>query len=212
MIRRAVGVLAALAVVGCVPRLAPLSGAPAPVSAIPRAEVPKGHHQIVFNWELTDLDLATRGEGAARIASPDSARLDFFLGGSLGGAAVLIGDSLTVPGGPDMVRRLVPPPILLWVALGRAALPALPDTVVRLDGPVLRADVGRPVAWRFTFRGDTLTRADRVDRGKVVEWVERVDSTHVRYRNEGSRRSLQLSITRRAEVPEFDASIWRFDR
>lgn len=212
MIRRIAAALAALAVVGCVPRLSPLTGAPVPLSAIPRTGIPDGHHKLVFNWELTELELRNRGDGVARIAHPDSARLDFFLAGGFGGgAAVLIGDSLSSPGG-DMVRRLVPPPTLLWAALGRAALPSLPDTVVRLEGAVLRADVGRPVAWRFTFHGDTLTRAERVDGGKVQEWVERVDSAHVRYRNEGSRRSLLLSITRRDEVPEFDASIWRFDR
>jgi hypothetical protein len=159
---------------------------------------------------LNDLTLTSRGDGAARIAYPDSVRLDFFLAGGLGGgSAVLIGDSLTAPGG-DMVRKLVPPPTLLWAALGWAALPNLPDTVVRLEDGVLRADVGRPVSWRFTFHGDTLVRADRVSGGKVEEWVERMDSTHVRYRNEGSRRSLTLSITRREGGSEFDASIWHF--
>jgi hypothetical protein len=210
--RRLALVACALVVIGCVPRLSPLTGALAPVTAIPRTAVPEGHTKIVFDWELTDLTLTSRGDGAARIAHPDSVRLDFFLAGGFGGgSAVLIGDSLTAPGG-DMVRKLVPPPTLLWAALGWAALPNLPDTVVRLDGAVLRADVGRPVAWRFTFHGDTLARADRVDGGKVVEWVERVDSTHVRYRNESSRRSLTLSITRHEGVPDFDASIWRLSR
>lgn len=204
--------MAALALVACVPRLTPLTGAPVPVSAMPHPGVPVGFHKIVFNWELTDLQLTSRGEGAAQIAFPDSARLDFFLGGGFGaGAAVLIGDSLSTPGG-DMVRRMVPPSSLLWAALGRAAVPALPDTVVWVDGAVLRADIGRPVAWRFTFRGDTLARAERIDGGKVREWVERLDSAHVRYRNEGAHRSLLLSITRREEVSKFDASIWRLDR
>ena len=211
MIWRGAASVALIAVAACVPRLSPLTGAPAPVNAIPRPQIPKGYHKIVFNWQVTELELTSRGEGVARIAHPDSARLDFFLGGGFGGgSAVLIGDSLTAPGG-DQVRRLVPPPTLLWAALGRAALPSLPDTVVRLDGAVLRADVGRPVAWRFTFHGDTLARAERVDGGKVAEWVEHVDTAHVRYRNEGSRRTLLLSITRQEEVPQFDASIWRFD-
>jgi hypothetical protein len=111
-----------------------------------------------------------------------------------------------------MVSRIVPPPPLLWAALGRVALPNLPDTVIRIDGPTLRADVGNPVAWRLTFRGDTLTRAERVENGRVVEWVDRADPTHVRYRNQSARRSLQLTLTRSSEVPGFDASIWRFDR
>jgi hypothetical protein len=81
-----------------------------------------------------------------------------------------------------------------------------------VEGGVLRADIGRPVAWRLTFRGDTLVRAERVAGGKVLEWMERTDSAHVRYRNEGARRSLELTITRTDVVPDFDASIWRFGR
>ena len=80
------------------------------------------------------------------------------------------------------------------------------------DNAGSRPPLGRPVAWRLSFRGDTLVRAERVDGGKVAEWMERTDGSHVRYKNEGSRRSLRLSITRSEEVDSFDASIWRFDR
>ena len=204
-------VVAALA--ACVPRLTPLTGAAAPAGVLPRTGAPIGHHQIVFNWEYEDRDMNGRGDGVARIAAPDSARLDFFLGGGFGGgAAVLIGDSLHLPTGVDFAGRLVPPPPLLWAALGRVALPSLPDTVIRVEAGVLRADIGRPVAWRLTFHGDTLVRAERVDGGKVLEWMERTDSAHVRYRNESARRSLALTITRTDVVPEFDASIWRLNR
>ena len=206
-----------LAAAACMPpRLAPLSGVPVPAERLPRAMLAPGHRKLVFNWELDDREMSGRGEGAARIATPDTARLDFVLAGGYGsGAAVLVGDALQMPPnvtGGDLIRRLMPPPPLLWAALGRSALPNLPDTVIRVEGTTLRADVGRPVAWRLTFRGDTLVRAERVDGGRVAEWVERSDSTHIRYRNEGSRRSLRLTITRSEEVPGFDASIWRFDR
>jgi hypothetical protein len=202
---------------GCVPpKLTPLSGAPAPDAKLPRASVPLGHHKLVFNWELDDREMSGRGEGAARIASPDTARLDFVLAGGYGsGAAILLGDVVQTPPnmtGGDFMRRLIPPAPMLWAALGRAALPNLPDTVIRVEGTTLRADVGQPVAWRLTFHNDTLFRAERVAGGRVAEWVERSDSTHIRYRNEGSRRSLRLTITRSEEVPGFDASIWRFDR
>jgi hypothetical protein len=164
---------------------------------------------VVFQWELVDGEITARGDGVARIASPDSVRMDFFLGGGMGGgAAVLIGDSLSVPG-PDLVRKLVPPRALLWAALGRLDLPAERDTVVRVDGPIVRADVGSPVHWRVSFRGDTLTRLDRVEGGRLQEWVERTADQKVRYRNESSRRTLSLVIQRSNEVPAaFDASIW----
>jgi hypothetical protein len=207
-----VGSICAIVVAACVPRLAPLTGVEAPASRLPRTNFPGGHHKVVFTWELEDRDMTGRGDGAARIAAPDSARLDFYLGGGFGGgAAVLIGDSLRAPGG-DLVKRLVPPPTLLWAALGRVALPNLPDTVIRVEGATLRADIGRPVAWRLSFHGDTLVRAERVDGGRVLEWVDRADPQRVQYRNESARRSLRLTITRTEEASEFDASIWRFDR
>ena len=208
----AASAIAVTAVTGCVPRLTPLSGAPVPASRLPHTAVAPGRHKIVFNWELRDRDLDTRGEGVARIAAPDSARLDFFLGGGFGGgAAVLIRDSVQIPGG-DLVKRLVPPPTLLWAALGRVALPNLPDTVIRIEGETLRANIGRPVAWRLTFHGDSLFRVERVDDGRVAEWIDRSNPSQIRYRDERARRSLQLTVTRTEEVPEFDASIWRIDR
>jgi hypothetical protein len=213
MKRLVIAAALALALGACVPRLSPLSGAAAPASRLPRPML-TGHQHILFNWELQDRDMVGRGEGVARLAAPDSGRLDFFLAGGFGGgAAVLIGDSLRLPASAvgDLVNRIVPPAPLLWASLGRAALPNLPDTVIRVDGATLRADVGSPVAWRLTFHGDTLVLAERVDGGRVVEWVDRSDPAHVRYRNASARRSLQLTITRTTEVQGFDASIWRFD-
>ena len=205
-------VATAIGAAACVPHLSPLSGTTLPASALPRPTMPPGRAKIVFNWELQDRETTTRGEGAARVAFPDSARLDFFLaGGIAGGGAVLIGDSLQAPGG-DFIRKLIPPPPMLWAALGRLALPNLPDTVIRGEGTSVRADIGRPVNWRLTFHGDTLVRVERVDGDRVLEWVDRSDPKHVSYRNTVARRSLQLTITRTDEVPSFDASIWRLDR
>lgn len=197
-------------VAGCAPpRIAPLEGAPAPVQALPKGTLPDGTRQVVFKWELHDGEMNARGDGVARIAAPDSVRLDFFLGGGFGGgAAVLIGDSLQVPG-PDAARRLIPPRALLWAALGRLDIPAERDTSVRVDAGVLRADIGAPVRWRVTFRGDTLTRLERVDGGRLQEWVERAADQSVQYRNEASRRTLSLVIQRSDAVPPFDPAIWR---
>lgn len=197
--------------VGCAPpRVAALPGTLVPVQQIPTGILPSGRRQVEFEWELHDGEIIARGDGVARIASPDSVRMDFFLAGGFGsGAAILIGDSLQVPG-PDMARRLVPPRALLWAALGRFDIPPLPDTIVRVDGPVLRADIGAPVSWRASFRGDTLVRLERVDAGRLQEWVERTADQKVQYRNESARRSLSLVIQRSNAVASFDPSIWRF--
>lgn len=197
--------------VGCAPRVQPLPGTPAP-AVLPPARLPPGHRHIVFRWELEDVDLSSRGEGAARAAAPDSARLDFFLAGGLGGgAAVLIGEELRLPPrGDDLARRLVPPPPLLWATLGRLAVPALRDTVARVDGDTLRADIGNPVAWRVTFVRDSLRRLERVEDGRVTEWVDRSGDGRVRYRHHASRRQLDLTILRSEDVRAFDPAIWVF--
>jgi hypothetical protein len=174
---------------------------------VPSTEIPPIHRQIVFDWELVDRDVNGRGEGVARIAGPDSARLDLFLGGGFGsGAAILIADSLYIPGS-GLPRRFIPPPPLLWAALGRVALPALRDTTARVDGELLRVDIGAPVSWRLTFRRDSLVRLERIRDGRITEWVERSGNV-VHYRSEEARRALSLTIKRAQEVPPFDASIW----
>jgi hypothetical protein len=159
---------------------------------------------------LQDPDLTARGEGAARLAPPDSARLDFFLaGGGPSGAAVLVDGDLRLPSqAEDMSRRLVPPAPLLWGALGRVAVPPAPDTTVRVDGDTLRADIANPVAWRLTFVHDSLRRVERVDGNRIIEWVERFAGGRVRYRHETSRRQLELFITRSDDVSAFDPAIW----
>jgi hypothetical protein len=180
---------------------------------LPRAAIGRGHHRILFNWEVNQYEMTTRGEGVARIASPDSARLDFFLGGGFGaGYVVLVGDSLRTPPNSDAPKGLIPSSTLLWAALGRVALPNLPDTVIRVEGVTLRADIGRPVAWRLSFHGDSLFRVERVQGDRVAEWVDRSDPSHVKYRNEGARRTVQLTVTKSEDGGDFDAAIWRFDR
>jgi hypothetical protein len=193
--------------VSCAPRAGSLSGTPTPVR-FPTTELPRGHQRVVFRWEYVDQALAAKGEGVARISAPDSVRLDFFLDGGLGnGFAIVIGDSVSTPGGDD-VRRYLPPVSLLWAALGRLAVPALPDTVAKVDGDALRADIGRNPSWRVTFVADRLTRLDRIVDGRRLEWVTR-NGAEVRYQNERSSRSLTLRISSTDEVPPFDPATWR---
>jgi hypothetical protein len=210
-VRACEGVLVAAALVACAPRLRPLVGVTA-AEQLPDPELPVGHHQVVFEWEFSDPDMTGRGDGVARVASPDSVRLDFFLAGGLGsGAAVLIGDSLEIPG-PDFTRRFIPPPVMLWAAMGRTVLPVTTDTAIRREGELLRADLGRPVQWRVAFRQDSLVHLDHIEGARVVEWVDRGREERIEYRQESARRSLKLHITRVYDVGSFDASIWHIAR
>lgn len=196
------------ATAGCAPRARPLAGAVVPMRALPSTALSRQPQRVVFRWRYDEAEgFSARGEGVARLAAPDSGRLDFFVDGGMGGGwAVLIGDRVTAPGG-DFLRRLIPPAPLLWAALGRLAIPAGRDTTMRSAGDTLRADVGAGSTWRVTFVGPRLTRVERIDGGRVVEWVQR-DSTSVRYRHEAERRGLSLDVQRTETVDAFPASIW----
>jgi len=202
-----IAVFVIVAAVGCVPRAAPLKGVLAPDRSLPSLSLPTGHRHLVFTWDYQEGEIAARGDGSVRTASPDSARLDFFLGGGLGGgAALLIGDSLRSPHA-ELVRRYIPPTPMMWAALGRLAIPALPDTVVRVDGDLLRADVGKPVQWRLAIRGDTLVALEHISAGKIIESVTRAANGALVYQAPGARRRLELTILR-DERGSFNASIW----
>jgi hypothetical protein len=194
------------ATMACAPRAAPLVGAPAP-ARLPQAQL-SGSQRIVFSWELDDGTLRYRGEGVARVSAPDSARLDFFLDGGMGGGtAYLIGREVQAPGG-DFVRRLLPPPPLLWAALGRLAVPPAADTVARAEGSTLRVDIGHDPTFRVTFEGDQLRRVERIEGGRRQEWVATASDSTVDYRHEAAGRRLHLKINKSERVEGFDASIW----
>jgi hypothetical protein len=194
----------------CAPRTPPLPGV-APLNAtLPSFPLPVTPQKITFKWEMDQGQIVARGEGVARLGPPDHARVDLFLGGGFGAAAaaILVDDSLLVPPGSNG-RDLVPPAPLLWAALGRLALPAVSDTIIRVSGDTLRASLGSPVQWRITAVGNQLTRVERVAGDRIVEWVDRVPGKKIRYELSG-RRSLVLDIEIQQPVPPFDASIWRF--
>ncbi|MEO8194234.1 MAG: hypothetical protein ABI681_10300 [Gemmatimonadales bacterium] len=205
---RVVSAVTLLMLAACAPRAVPLAGTPAPERRLPAIELPPGHRRIVFRWDYEENALIVRGEGAVRVAAPDSARVDLFLASGVAvGRAVLIGNTLTATN-QAQVERVLPPPPMLWAAFGRLAIPALPDTVVTVEGDVLHADIGRPVAWRVTIRGNKVMQLARVSGGRIAEVVTRDEAGRLLYEVPG-RRKLWLGITRDEEVPAFDASIWR---
>lgn len=194
-----------LAANGCAPRVRPLTGAPYP-ERLPDSSLPAGYARLVFRWEYGDPIFSARGEGVARIAPPDSVRLDFFTDGNLGGGfAILIGDRLTTPANDAAVRYLPPVP-LLWAALGRLQVTGR-DTVSLISSDTVRADIGNTPVWRAAFAGAALVSLQRIEGNRLRESVQR-DSSVVRYRNFGSRRRLTLTLLRRIPDPPYDEAIW----
>lgn len=215
---RLVGVwLLLVAMSACAPRARPLSGVQT-VDAIPRTGLPSTPQLYRFEWTYDDDTFDVKGEGVVRTGPPERARLDLFIANGYGnGMAILDGDSLFVPG-IDLIRRFLPPPPLLWAALGRVALPAGRDTVVRLDGDTLRADLSGTETdrrtWRVHFVGSRLVRIERIEGTRVVEWAERVPlangTLRLRYVHTSGRRSLALAVSEVLTIEEgFDDAIWR---
>lgn len=207
----------------CTPSARPLTGT-ITRQALPATSVPPGNRQLSFTWKYKDDTFEAQGDGVVRVAGPNRARLDFFLKNGIGGGmAILDGDSLIIPG-IDLVRRFLPPLPLLWATLGRLAVPPTRDTVARVDGDTLRADLGMfrgadasqggASAWRVAFAGKVLARVERIDKGKVQEWVSRslnesAGTGELHYVNESGRRSLSISVTETRNVEPFDEAIWR---
>jgi hypothetical protein len=205
--RRQLVAALAICLTACAPRAKPLSGVVAPERALPSIELPSGHRRIVFKWDYEENSLIVHGDGAARLAAPDSARVDLFLSGGVPVARAVLVDNTIRAANQAQVERVLPPPPLMWAAFGRLAIPALPDTVVTVEGDVVRADIGRPVAWRVTIRGMRLMQLARISGGRIVEMVTRDQGGRLLYEVPG-RRKLWLGITRDEGVAAFDASIW----
>jgi hypothetical protein len=165
------------------------------------------HQIIVFKWEFHEDQFTARGEGAARIAPPDSARLDLALeGGFASGQAFVFGN--TVVAKVPLAARVVPPAALFWGALGHLAVPA-GDTTVRVTGDTVRADVVRgDTTFRAAYTDGRLIRLERISGGRIVERVDRDTDGVVRYRQLAARRSLDLTVVRRSDASPFDAAIW----
>jgi hypothetical protein len=199
-------------VAACAPRARPLEGVTAEPARLPNLELPREYRQTVFRWEFNEGDIVARGEGVGRVAYPDSGRVDFFLDGGIGaGRAVLIGHELLIPPSAEAFRKFFPPAPLLWATLGRIAVPPAKDTLVRVDGDTLRADIGRGDVWRVTIVKNKLARVERIGDGRIVEQLIRglgSDSLRVRYDQLAVRRSLTIDITRSFTVPGFNAEIW----
>jgi hypothetical protein len=208
LVRAAGGAAIALsAACASAPRAGPLTGVPV-AAGIPDTRLPAGYRRLIFGWEYKERVFSARGDGVARIAPPDSLRIDLFLeNGTSGGYVILIADSLAALA-QDEARRSLPPAPMLWAALGVVRVTAA-DTMARQDGDTLRVEIGQDPSWRMAFGSRALGRMERIARGRVEQTVERRDSTRVVYRQPAAGRSLVLTIRRFIPEPGFDAAIWR---
>ena len=199
----------AVFIAGCAaaPRAGPLTGVPV-ATGIPDTRLRHGYRRLIFDWQYKERVFSAKGQGVARIAPPDSVRIDLFLeNGANAGYVILVADSL-VAVAQDEARRSLPPEPLLWATLGVVRVTA-PDTIARHDGDTLRVEIGRDPAWRMAFLSRALGRMERIAGGRIEQTVERTDSTRVVYRQPAAGRTLTLTIRRFIAETAFDAAIWR---
>ena len=212
----------AIAFVGaCVP------GRPAVVAPVPDAEVLARDLedatrlveplQIVFAWRANERGVRARGRGAARVAPPARARLDLFLdNGETALRAALVGSEVRLPpGAPD---DMLPPPDLLWAALG-VVHPSPGASFAggdRLEDGSVRLRYGYPDGTELHYQvtGTMLERIDMLRGGRVVQEVELVlgddnaRPTEAIYRHLTDFRELSLVRESMEAVPPFPDEIW----
>ena len=114
------------------------------------ATTPEGHRTVRFNWRWQDERGAAGGKGSARVAGPDSVRLD--MSGPFGAgrsAGVVVGDSALWTDPPDAIERIVPSYPLMWALFGVARMPA--------DAAVLRGRAdSTATSWQAVTGTDTV--------------------------------------------------------
>lgn len=166
-----------------------------------RATLPVAGTAIRFRWRYQDERLRWPGRGTARLAPPDSLRVDYV--GALGarsGAAVVVGDSVIWAEPAGDFETMVPAIPLLWAALGIVRPPAS-DAVV--SGATLTERSTR-MLWRFARGADTLEYVATSGEARTLEaeWRRR-GRTVARSRTEYDARA--QPATARIDFPEANA-------
>ncbi len=222
---RHAGLYLALSVLACAPRR-PAALVPEATPVVGREQVsrwvdasqPVGSRTIRFRWQLQDDRGAAGGRGTARVAAPDSVRLDIV--GPLGagrGAAVVVGDSARWTDPPDIIERLVPSYPLMWAMFG---VERLPPAQAILRGA---SDSGSTM-WEWAAGPDTVSYVRRASPARLVaesrqagRVIGRVETelgsdghpTTSRLTVPSVPARLTLTFTASAPSDSFPADLWR---
>lgn len=220
---RFASVLTALLLAGCgagrFPALVPVGAAPAPpeqVRAWVRPDALPGRTLIRFRWLYKNDKSSAGGRGTARIASPDSLRLD--TAGPLGSGAAsafVVGDTAVWVEPKDAIEKLIPNYPLMWAMFGLARLPDRNATVEGVQD-------GTATSWRYSMGADTLEyrrtastlESEYRSGGKVVGHAQTTfgpDGALVKARLTvpSAPARLDLTFTRMSAGDAFEPDVWR---
>ncbi len=190
------------------------------------ATLPRHPTAIRFRWKYRDDRLSAAGRGQARIAPPDSLRLDYAATlGVKSGAGVVVGDSVQWADPEKDFRSLVPAIPMLWAALGfvpppadTAALSGRTDADHETHGWTLRVVAGADtLEYMLTVGRDRVLAAQWRRAGKVVAasttrfTASALPATARIDFPEGPAR-FELTVVAVDTVAEFPPALWRSRR
>ena len=184
------------------------------------ATAPKRPLQVVFDWSLRERESRFTGSGAARVQPPYLGRLDLF--GPRGEtylSAAIDGERMQLPAGAP--ADVLPPPAMLWSALGVLYPPAdaeLIGTSTNGTGePRLEYARGRE-RWRFRVQDDMLRYAEWLNGADGRRTVELEGTAgpgvpaRAVYRDWLAFRELELSVKTIEEVEAFSSDVFSIPR
>lgn len=190
---------------GCAPRVEPL----VPVDAAPvdRAVVvawsaptaPAGPAVHRFKWMYRDGRQSAGGRGSARVAAPDSVRVD--ARGPLGqgrSSGVVVGDSILWAEPEDNLIEAAPNVALMWALFGVAREPGPGAALLGLERPGF-------TAWRVVEGPDTLEYVREPERGRLRAELRRAGQ--VIGRTEATRDEAGRLKSARLTVPSVPARL-----
>ncbi|MDQ2670679.1 MAG: hypothetical protein M3Y31_08615 [Gemmatimonadota bacterium] len=111
---------------------------------------PDAHQIYRYRWLYRDERSSIGGRGSARVAPPDSVRLDVSLALGVGsGSGVVVNDTMLWGRPQELLARFVPDYNLMWAMFGVARQPPAGATITG-------ADQGSSRAWRYADGPDTV--------------------------------------------------------
>lgn len=207
----------AVALAACAGRGVPETADPDVARSAIERSAPDRPLRVVFDWVILDGEARFSGSGAARIASPYRARLDLF--GPRGEgylSAALVDMELRMPPGTPAAR--LPPPAMIWAALGVVAPPreaVLVGTRVTPERTELYYDVDES-RLRYTLAGGRLITARWEGQGRrmaltLTGLIEPRVPREAFFRDPAAGMELRLSVDEVHEAEPFPPEIWQPD-
>jgi hypothetical protein len=210
-------IAAAAALSACASRGAGDTGAADPTAEARAVQqtMPQQPLHVIFNWDMRDRDARFNGQGVLRLDRGYRARVDLFgPRGETYAAAIVEGEHMrVVPAGADAI---LPPPALLWSALGVFRPPVdapLTGTTRPGEDSFSLAYQRDGVSWRFEIQEGLLRSAEWTARGgrrtvQLTGTAEHGLPQQAAFRDWIEFRELTLRVTSVEEQGGFGADVW----